>query len=95
MATFAKAKSSLKEEFYLVVPKNTPFPQECTTREPGDINGKVERIVCKMCGKDLDKRFVVSHISGDGSNAAGCKPCKKMPKKAFAVLAQFPDDRLL
>ena len=57
MATVAKAKALLKEEFYLVVPKDSPFPEQCKTRETGEINNKAERLVCLMCGKDLDKRF--------------------------------------
>ena len=87
-----KAKALLKQEFYLVVPKDSPFPEQCKTRETGEINNKAERLVCLMCGKDLDKRFHISHISGDGSNAGGTSICRKMPKKAFAVLAQYPDE---
>ena len=88
----AKAKALLKQEFYVVVPKDSPFPEQCTTKDTGEINKKPERLVCLMCGKDLAKRFQISHISGDGSNAGGTSICRKMPKKAFAVLAQYPDE---
>ena len=60
-----KAKALLKQEFYLVVPKDSPFPEQCKTRETGEINNKAERLVCLMCGKDLDKRFHIrTSISG-------------------------------
>ena len=61
----AKAKAFLKQEFYVVAPKDSPFPEQCTTKDTGEINKKPERLVCLMCGKDLDKRFHIrTSISG-------------------------------
>ena len=50
----------------------TPAPEYCAPPceynyryNPGEINKKPERLVCLMCGKDLDKRFHIrTSISG-------------------------------